>query len=80
MECVEIRIHRSTFADTLQSMREWLDHHKSALTQFRSSLYARDLVIIHAEFEYPNEAAAFSERFNIHIRRRRPQASTLASG
>jgi hypothetical protein len=65
MQAVDIFVNRSILVDTFNSMREWLDHYNSVLMNFSFTVGTNDTVILHAVFDYADEAAAFYQRFNI---------------
>ena len=65
MQSVEISINPPELADTLNAMREWLDQRKASANSFRTTRdIERDVVIVRAEFDDDDIAAAFHKRFS----------------
>jgi hypothetical protein len=59
---IEVRTSRGTFADTLGSMRVWLDRHGRPLVRFETESHA-DTIVIKTQFDDDALAEAFRQDF-----------------
>ena len=60
MASFELKVALADLPDILTAMREWLDHHKSNITHFRSVSDAEGMVTINVGFNLDDD---HSERF-----------------
>lgn len=66
MRTVEIRIDQASFADTLKSMREWLDRERYHLAHFRHTSRNDGSIVISAGFANADDprVEAFYRQFS----------------
>jgi len=60
---VEVRVSATAFADTLGTMREWLDRNSVIPVRFEHATERNENVLILVEFEKGNLADAFRREF-----------------
>ncbi len=60
---VEVRVSATVFADTLGTMREWLDRNSVIPVRFEHATERNEKVLILVEFEEGNLADAFRREF-----------------
>jgi len=60
---VEVRVSATVFADTLGTMREWLDRNSVIPVRFEHATERDEKVLILVEFEEGNLADAFRREF-----------------
>ena len=63
MPAVETRITRASFADTLGTMRDWLDHNASGPVKFETESQENGVILIRVEFAGDEVAQDFAARF-----------------
>lgn len=69
MQAVEIHVPPPEFPETLNAMREWLDQRRLSTKQFRSARDAHNgVVIVRAEFDDAETAAAFRDQFSYPLK------------
>lgn len=60
----ELKIKLTELPDILIAMREWLDHHRSTISHFRSQSDAEGMVVIKVGFNLEDgHSEAFRQRF-----------------
>ena len=64
---VEVRVSATVFADTLGSMREWLDRNSVIPVRFEHATERNENVLILVDFEEGNLADAFRREFGDDI-------------
>src|SRR5712691_8927729 len=64
---VEVRVSATVFADTLGTMREWLDRNSVIPVRFEHATERNENVLILVEFEERNLADAFRREFGDDI-------------
>jgi hypothetical protein len=64
---VKVRVSASVFADTLGTMREWLDRNSVIPVRFEHATERNENVLILVEFEEGNLADAFRREFGDDI-------------
>lgn len=63
MPAVETRITRSSFADTLGAMRDWLDRNPTGPVKFETASEESGAILIRVEFGRDDLAQEFAARF-----------------
>jgi len=64
---VKVRVSATVFADTLGTMREWLDRNSVIPVRFEHATERNENVLILVEFEESNLADAFRREFGDDI-------------
>ena len=63
MRVIEVRVARSTFADTRGEMRQWLDNHNEPGVRFETETDSDGMISMKIEFETNELAEQFRQSF-----------------
>jgi hypothetical protein len=63
MRVVHVQVVRDEFANTLEKMREWLDHHNRPLVQFETESVG-DRIAVKVQFDADDLAELFRHDFD----------------
>ena len=61
--CVHVEKSGVPFAEIMNNLRAWLDHHKIEPAEFKSQAAAPDLLALDIRFEREEEAQLFERNF-----------------